>query len=87
MSRQINRDVKYRLVVTQVREREEQGVSANRYRDYFRSDENVLSWDCAEGWLALSIYLKMFKIVFLKWVNFTICELYLNKDFFFKAKD
>lgn len=55
-------------------------MSANRYRGYFRSDKNVLNVDCADGWLVLSIYLKIYKITFLKWVYFMICKLYLNKS-------
>ena len=35
-------------------------MSANRYRGYFRSDKSVLNIDCADGWLVLSIYLKIY---------------------------
>lgn len=55
-------------------------MSTNRYRGYFRSDKNILNIDYADGWLVLSIYLQIYKTVFLKWVYFMICKLYLNKS-------
>lgn len=52
---------------------------------FFRRDKNVLKLVCGDGCTTSWIYLKHW-IVYFKWKNCMVCELYLNNAIFKKGK-
>ena len=62
---------------------EQEGLIANA-QGFYQGDGNVLKLDCGDGCIMLKMDLKKHWVIYFKWINCVVCELYLNKVALFK---